>query len=440
MRDALLVALLVYSSFRALREPWIGVIAWTIVSIMSPHRLTWGLDELPVAAIVGGATLVGIVVSGERGRSHPWSREQIILALMMLWFTLTSFAALNTDNNLEQWKKVMKIDFMILVALFVMHSKKHIIALAWALVISVGFYGFKGGIFTLMSAGAFHVWGPPGSYIEGNNEIALALIITIPLMRFLQLNSANRWIGLGLSAGMVLSAVAALGTQSRGALLALVAMALMFWWRGPQKIRVGLLLLLLGAVLLAFMPSQWANRMGTIQTYDQDASALGRINAWSMAWNLASSNFLGGGFDVATVQNFALYAPVADDVHAAHSIYFQILGEHGFVGLLLFVLLWICTWLSAARLRNVGSSREETRWLSQLGAMVQVSLIGYAVGGAFLSLAYFDLPYNVMILVVLGCRWHERKGWVEDAAAAPITRSRLDWSASRLPPDRRRPL
>ena len=440
MRDALLIALLVYSSFRALREPWIGVIAWTIVSIMSPHRLTWGLDELPVAAIVGGATLVGLVVSGERGRSHLWSREQTILSLMMLWFTLTSFAALNTDNNLEQWKKVMKIDFMILVALFVMNSKKHIIALAWALVISVGFYGVKGGIFTLMSAGEFRVWGPPGSYIEGNNEIALALIITIPLMRFLQLNLANRWVGLGLSAGMVLSATAALGTQSRGALLALVAMALMFWWRGPQKIRMGLLLLLLGAVLLAFMPSQWASRMGTIQTYDQDASALGRINAWSMAWNLASSNFLGGGFDVATVQNFALYAPVADDVHAAHSIYFQILGEHGFVGLLLFVLLWICTWLSAARLRNVGSSREETRWLSQLGAMVQVSLIGYAVGGAFLSLAYFDLPYNVMILVVLGCRWHERKGWVEDAAAAPITRSRLDWSASRLPPDRRRPL
>ena len=110
------------------------------------------------------------------------------------------------------------------------------------------------------------------------------------------------------------------------------------------------------------------------------------------------------------------------------------------MGLLLFVLLWICTWFSAARLRNAGPSRDETRWLSQLGAMVQVSLIGYAVGGAFLSLAYFDLPYNVMILVVLGCRWHERKGWVEDGAPAPITRSRLDWSPSRLPPDRRRPL
>lgn len=43
--------------------------------------------------------------------------------------------------------------------------------------------------------------------------------------------------------------------------------------------------------------------------------------------------------------------------------------------------------------------------------MVQVSLLGYAVGGAFLSLAYFDLPYNMMVMVVLARKWVENRSW-----------------------------
>lgn len=112
---------------------------------------------------------------------------------------------------------------------------------------------------------------------------------------------------------------------------------------------------------------------------------------------------------------FALYAPDPTDVHAAHSIYFMVLGEHGFVGLTLFLLLWILVWRSAGRLRTQGRQLSQTMWLSHLGAMCQVSLAGYAVGGAFLSLSYYDLPYNILILGVLGCRWIDDKEWVIEA-------------------------
>ncbi len=87
----------------------------------------------------------------------------------------------------------MKIDFMILVALAVLHSAQ---ARRWrspgCCVASLGFYGVKGGIFTIATGGAYRVWGPPESFIEGNNELALALIMTIPLMRFLQLQARRR--------------------------------------------------------------------------------------------------------------------------------------------------------------------------------------------------------------------------------------------------------
>ena len=93
-------------------------------------------------------------------------------------------------------------------------------------------------------------------------------------------------------------------------------------------------------------------------------------------------------------------ASYPDDVHAAHSIYFQVLGEHGFVGLLLFVAIGASTWMAARRLVRDFASIPEHKWAADLGTMVQVGMLGYAAGGAFLSLAYFDLPYDLMAVIV----------------------------------------
>jgi len=143
---------------------------------------------------------------------------------------------------------------------------------------------------------------------------------------------------------------------------------------------------------------------------------MGRINAWWMAFNLAKENFMGGGFMVYTPDIFGRYAPDPLDIHAAHSIYFMVLGEHGFVGLSIFLLLWFFTWRTAGYLRVQGRKLPETQWLVHLGSMCQVSIAGYAVGGAFLSLSYYDLPYNILVLVVLGRRWLDGKEWVAEAA------------------------
>jgi probable O-glycosylation ligase (exosortase A-associated) len=332
---------------------------------------------------------------------------------------ITLPASFYPSTSYFMWKQVMKIDFMILVAAMVLTTRRQIMALAWVLVCSLGVYGVKGGIFTIATGGAHRVWGPPESFIEGNNELALALVMTIPLMRFVQMQVKAPLVRHALTAAMVLSAVAALGTQSRGALLAIVAMAVVFWTRTRHKFVSGIAIVLVGAALFAFMPGEWDQRMSSIADYEQDASAMGRINAWWMAWNLAVDRPFGGGYDIYLPEVFARYAPVPDDVHAAHSIYFQVLGEHGFVGLGLFLLLWVMAWRVAGYLRRIGPLLPATQWTADLGAMTQASLAGYAVGGAFLSLAYFDLPYNLLLLVVLARQWIAEKGWERDKAAIP---------------------
>jgi putative inorganic carbon (hco3(-)) transporter len=303
------------------------------------------------------------------------------------------------------WERVMKIDLMILVAMVALTTRHHVMALVWVLVASIGIYGFKGGLYTIATGGAGRVWGPPGSFIEGNNELALALIVTIPLMRFLQLQAARAWVRYGLTILMLLCTVAALGTQSRGALLALAAMAAMLFARGGgRRLWLGMVMVVVGAALIAFMPATWDQRMSTIIDYQRDSSAMGRINAWWMAWNLAKDHFFGGGYAIYDPATFARYAPNPGDVHAAHSIFFQILGEHGFVGLALFLLLGYMIWRWAGWLRRNARANPETQWAADLGSLCQVSLVGFAVGGAFLSLAYFDLPYNLLVLVVVARR------------------------------------
>lgn len=419
MRDLIVVAIVLAGAAVALRRPWIGVMLWTWLSIMNPHRFTYGFAyHAPLAAIAAGCTLLGLFMTQDK--ESPLKASPVTLLLFfMCWMTLSWLFGLDPAKDYAQWSKIMKIDMMIVVALALLHSKKHILALTWVAAGSLALLGAKGGLFTLTTGGNYRVWGPPGSFIEDNNEFALSLVMTIPLLRFLQLQLSNAWGRHGLSLVMLLCAAAALGTHSRGALLAISAMMLFLWWRGKNKTATGIVMAVAAIALVLFMPESWIERMSSISEYKEDRSALGRISAWWTAWNIGWRYPFGVGFDPARPELFALYSPYPEYVHAAHSIYFQVLGNHGFVGLGLFLAIWIATWRSAGWLRREGARIPEALWCSELGAMCQVSLVGYAVGGAFLSLSYFDLPYNIMVLVVITRLWVEKRAWAKEPAYAP---------------------
>ena len=418
MRDILIIAIVIAGAVAALRRPWIGILLWTWLSIMNPHRYAWGLAySAPLAAVAAGAVLLGVVMTTERESPFKASPARW-LALLMVWMTMSWLVGLDREGDYEQWKKVMKIDIMILVALMVLKSKRHIFALMWVCVGSLAVLGVKGGIFTLASGGAFRVWGPPDSFIADNNEFALALVMTIPLLRFLQLQLSGIWSRHAMTGAILLCAASALGSQSRGALLAITAMVFYLWWNGKNKAGIGLAIVVVAIPLVMFMPDAWLTRMASIGSYEVDRSAMGRISAWWAAWNSAWHYPFGVGFNGATPELFARFSPNPDVVLAAHSVYFQVLGNHGFVGLALFLGLWISTARIAGGLGAQKELAAEAKWTADLGAMCQVSLVGYAVGGAFLSLAYFDLPYIIMMLVVLARVWVDNKAWQTESAQA----------------------
>jgi probable O-glycosylation ligase (exosortase A-associated) len=402
MRD-LFVTMAVFGSLPfILKRPYIGVLMWAWIGYMNPHRLSWGFaTDFPFAMIVAITTLFGMLFSKETKRI-PWTGETIVLLMFIAWMGVTTAFAFHPALAQAQFIKVIKIQLMTFVTMMLMIDRRRIYLLIWVIVLSLGFYGVKGGIFTLLTGGEYHVWGPDGTFIGGNNEIGLALIMTLPLMRYLQLQAKNKVIIIGLWCAMGLSTVAIFGTQSRGAFLGLGAMATWLILKSRKRFMILVLAIIGVVVAVSFMPQSWHDRMETIRTYKQDASAMGRINAWHFAFNLAKDHpILGGGYESFRPDLFAIYAPNPENVHDSHSIYFGVLGEHGFVGLSLFLLLGFLTWRSCSVIAKEMRDIPHTEWLSDLARMVQVSLVGYATSGAFLGLEYFDYYYDLIAIVIV---------------------------------------
>lgn len=397
MRD-IVITLIVFASLPyTFKKPYIGALMWIWISVMNPHRLSWGFAyNFPFAAIIAATTLLALLMSPGAKRP-PATPAVTVMVMFTLWMVVTTVFAIHPGDSSVMLQRVIKIMLMNLVVMMAVRTKEQLHWMLWALVGSLGYYGIKGGLFTIATGGSFRVWGPEGSFIFGNNEVALAFVVIIPIFYYLYLISNKKWLKYGMVGAIGLCALASLGSYSRGALLALLGMFGFLWLKSPKKAALGVGMALLLPMIILFMPAKWTERMDTIDNYKEDGSAMGRINAWQMATNLAIDRPLtGGGFEIYDAYVFARYAPMPNDIHAAHSIYFQCLGEHGFVGLGLYLAFVILCWRRANWIISQTKKRADLKWASQLAGMIQVSMIGFGVGGAFLSLLYFDMPYYLM--------------------------------------------
>jgi len=402
LRD-LLVALPIFGSLPfILWRPYIGVLVWVWIATMNPHRLTFGFARhFEWAYVVGITLLIAIAFSRER-KPIPWNAVTLTLLLWLAWMGVTTLTALEPHAAGRQYDLVFKIIFMTYVIMMVMQEKRYIVLLVGMIAFSLGFYGVKGGLFTIATGGHNRVLGPPGSFISGNNEIAYAMVIVLPLIFFLYQQIKHWWVRQGLIAAMVLTTFAIFGTYSRTAIVSIAAMAVFLFLKGRQRVIVLVGAAILIPLLLHFMPERWETRMGTISSAEEDASFMGRVNAWHFAVNLAGDHpIVGGGFRCFTRERFLRYAPNPLDFHDAHSIIFKTLGEHGYPGLVLFVALAWFTWRSATRIGRLTKGREDLRWAWDLARMTQASLVAYYVGGLAIGLPYFDVYYDLILIVVV---------------------------------------
>lgn len=400
MRDIAL-ALIIFGTIPfILARPYVGLLVWSWISYMNPHRLCYGFAvTFPWVQLIAIVTLISLVFSRE-SKKVPWSAVSVLLAVFLAWTGVTTFYAVLPDAAWARWQEFLKVMVMVFVTLVLVDSRARMHALVWVIVVALGFYGIKGGVFTLLSGGGNRVYGPPGSFIADNNDLAMALCMIMPLTRYLQLHSRSKIVRVGLGIGMALIGVGVLGTYSRGGLIGLAIVGAALLVRSRRKLVVVMAVALIGATAFQFMPSEWTARMDTLQNAKQTDSGETRIQSWKFATNVAIHRPLtGGGFDdYLSAPLWEAYAPEGSIQRAIHSIYFRTLGEHGFVGLLLYLGLLFVTWRNCAKVRKRTRGDPGESWAFDLASMLQASLIAYMAAGAFLPMPYFDLAYQLMAL------------------------------------------
>ena len=438
LRDVVFLVVLAGLVPVSLVRPWFGVLAWSWIAYMAPHRLTWGFGQsLPVAMLIGGATLAGLLFAKDR-KPIPWVTGTVLLLLFSIHITVTTMVAYVPELSWGKWDWVIKSLVITFVTMMLFQDRTRLRWLYMVMALSLGFYGLKGGLWVLRTGGENRVLGPDGTFFGDNNTLGLALCMALPLLLYLSREEPRRWLKRILRMTFAGSCIAILFTYSRGAFLGLIVIMVVLIWRSPWRLRFAMVVLVVALIGAPLVPAHLWERIQSISQQEEvetrDTSAAGRLEAWQTAWNIALVRpVTGGGFrvlwnsDVWLNYHEGSFLAVRD----AHSLYFEVLSEHGFLGLALYLAIVVNTLLTLGRVRRRWRAHAEHGYLSRYAEMTQLSLCPYLVAGAFLGVAYFDLYFHLVstsiMLQVLSAQ-------AETAPAAEVAAA----PALPVPPDRAR--
>jgi probable O-glycosylation ligase (exosortase A-associated) len=233
------------------------------------------------------------------------------------------------------------------------------------------------------------------------NEMAMTMVMTVPFLFMLGLTAKRYFIRLFAWFWIIPLSLTVLFSLSRGGMLGLGAVGGYLLYRLHHKrwlVVVGVMVALVG---LANLPTEVTARFMTIGRASQnDASAIGRLNAWAAARNMAKERPLWGMGSGNFLVRFQQYAPVPTDIHVAHSSFYQLLGEQGLVGLGIWLYLVAMCWLVASwcEMRMERIHKKEWNQPRYMLVAVKASWIGYVLCGAFLSQEDMDFFYHLLAI------------------------------------------
>lgn len=425
MRDFVLLGILPFVLYAMAKRPFIGAGMWIWTALFFPNAWVYGAaGSLRYNLLFAGVAILSYLMAKNKPKM-VFGTLGVLVLLFFAWTTIsTTLTLAPPERSWDIWSRFAKGIALFVFILVVIQKKLHLDFFLWCVVLSVGFYANLEALKFIASGGGHQIAGFPGHVLGDRNELSLAFVMTLPICFYLleQYKDRSRVMALGLLGTMALLATAVVGTQSRGGFIALAGCAAYLFFKSERKVPLAIVSALLIFGLSQIVSDDWTSRMNTIDEAKDDASFMGRVVAWKLSFILAMQNPLfGGGFkslETLTVwlnlsRDFFSYQwfytgellPPTNFARAAHSIYFQVLGEHGFGGLAIFVTLLTATYFKAGRLARKARKAGAPDWIPAVATMLQLSVFAYAVGGAALSFAYFELYYAIIgLLIVLELR------------------------------------
>lgn len=392
MRDTVVLILLICCIGVAIKKPWWGVLSLAVFSYMNPHAYAWGfVRTLPVYYVLFLVVAIRTITTKD---SQPIPKDWRVIFFIILWlyFIFTTTQAYFQDIAWKRLWFISKIYIPFYFTLVLINTREKLFYLIVTTGLSIGVIAVKGGIFAIATGFGHRVYGPPSTQFAGNNEFAIAMLMSIPLILIWQKETLNIWIKKGISFSIPIIYAAALSSWSRGALLTMSALTLILIWHSKRKY-LAIPLVLIGAFLAKdYMPQEWFGRMDTIQTYEEDASAMSRLETWTDGWNHTLKHpFTGTGFE----------GWMAVTKRDWHSSYIEMLSEHGFIAFGLWISMIVGSFISLTLLPRKTKKIPGLEWVKDYSFMVRASLCCYMIGTAFLGLSYWDFLYHLIFISVL---------------------------------------
>ena len=421
MRDLFFVGYLCALLALGFRRPFLFVLAYAYVDIVSPQHLSYYmLNSIPISMIVAGLAMAGWFLADDKSNLRIAPRQLLMLALL----AYAGFTTWGADFPVEaqlKWAWVWKAMFWAIFLPLTLRTRLRVEAYLLFMILSAAAIAIVGGIKTLASGGgygALNLMVDSNSGLYEGSTISTVAIAIVPIILWLAKHGTvfpRDW-RVRLFAGALIFAclLIPVGTEARTGLVCIGVLAMLMLRNVKRRF---LYAGLIGAACLAalpLLPQSFSERMGTISTYQADGSASSRLAVWGWTWEYVQDNPLGGGFD-AYRQNSLQVRTVAraeagsvtavsetvftDKSRAYHSSYFEMLGEQGFPGLFLFLLIHGAGLVRMEIVRRRHRHEEGDRaWIAPLAGALQGAQIIYLVGSLFVGMAF--QPFVWMLIGV----------------------------------------
>jgi len=424
MLDLALVAFIGMLLALGLKRPFFWVLAYIYIDVVAPQKIGWGfIQSLPVSLVAFAAAFAGWLFLDSKQGSR-FGMRQALIAILLMWCGVTTLSAAFPVEAALKWSWVWKALVFAMFLPLTLRTRLRIEAAALIMVLSIATIVINGGIKTALGGGGYGVLAllvreNAGLY-EGS-ILSTAAIATIPLALWLARHGKifkPDWRVYTFVAGLIFACLLIpVGTAARTGLVCAAVLAVLLMRSVKYKFVYGAIAALAMIAAIPFLPASFTQRMGTITNHQSDESASTRVQVWMWTLDYVEERPFGGGFDAYLGNSFTYetrkavgegnnvtieYNQVTDKARAYHSSYFEMLGEQGWLGLFLWLLLHGLGVWQMERIRWRFGKREDGRrsWQWGLATALQQSQIVYLVGALFVGIAY--QPF-IFMLVGLQC-------------------------------------
>jgi probable O-glycosylation ligase (exosortase A-associated) len=424
VRDLFFVAFLLSLFGLGLKRPFLFVLTYAYVDIVSPQRLSYYLLSGGNIVMYVAIAAIGSWLLFDDKKGLRLSARQGLMMILLLYAAFTTFNADFPAEALGKWDWVWKSMVFAIFLPFTLRTRLRIEAYILFMILAASAIVIVGGIKTMLSGGgygALNLMVTTNSGLYESSTISTVAIALVPLIVWAAKHGTvfpSDWRVKLFAAGLIFACLLIpVGTEARTGLVCVGVLALLMLRDSRRRFLYMTGIAIACAAAVPLMPQSFTHRMGTISNYQSDSSASTRLAVWAWTWEYAQYNPWGGGFEayrqnrievgVVETQDHGSVRSVQEEWHedaarAYHSSYFEMLGEQGFPGLFLFLLIHGLGLIRMELVRRRWRGAEgDKAWISPLATALQSFQIVYLVGSLFVGIAFQPFVW-MMIAVQIG--------------------------------------